>query len=71
MKTEHILLIIAALAIGFFYWKANKKPVLAVQILGEKSLLEKGTPGNPVTSSDIEALKVLLIDLLSLKEQQS
>jgi hypothetical protein len=71
MKDEFILGGLLIVALGAFYYFAQKKPTLAIQLLdGAGNTSEKGSPSNPVTANDITAVSDLLQRLLILKAAQ-
>lgn len=71
MKDEYILGFLLLAAIATFYYFANKKPSLSVQLMDSTgNLYAKGSSQNPVTSNDIDAVTDLLTNLLAKKAAQ-
>ena len=71
MKDDNVLIVIAILMIAAFYYFAQKKPSLSVQLMDNSgNLAVKGSAQNPVTSDDILAVQTLLIDLINRKAAQ-
>ena len=71
MKDEYILGGLLLVSLAAFYYFAQKKPTLAVQLLDQSgNTAQKGSPTNPVTSDEIAAVSDLLTKLLTLKASQ-
>jgi hypothetical protein len=71
MKEDYILGGLLLIGIGAFYYFATQKPSLSVQLMDSQgNLATKGSPQNPVTTADIQAVSDLLKNLLTLKAQQ-